>query len=139
MKAKKVENGYFLRIDKGEEIVSTITDFIARENIRSGAVAGIGALTKVELGYFDRNGKEYLKKTFNNVYELLSLTGNVAYIDNKPILHAHCMLGDADYNVTGGHLFKGTVAVTGEIFIRTFTERFDRRLNDEFSLNLLSF
>jgi len=68
MKVKKVENGYFLRIDKGEEIISTITDFIARENIQSGAISGIGALTDVELGYFDRVRKEYLKKTFNNIY-----------------------------------------------------------------------
>jgi len=139
MKVKKVENGYFLRIDKGDEIVSAITDFIARENIQSGAISGIGALTDVELGYFDRVRKEYLKKTFNNIYELLSLTGNIAYIDNKPMVHAHCVLGDADYNVAGGHIFSGIVAVTGEMFIRTFTEKFDRRLNDEFNLNLLSF
>ncbi|MCP4581670.1 MAG: DNA-binding protein [candidate division Zixibacteria bacterium] len=139
MQAKKVEDGYFLRIDKGEEIMATITDFVAVKSIPAGAISGIGALTEVELGYFDREKSEYLRRNFNNIYELLSLTGNISYIDQNPMVHAHCILGDSDYRLVGGHLFNAVVAVTGEVHIRTFNERFERAMNPELNLNLLAF
>ena len=139
MQAKKISNGYFLRIDKDEEIISTLISFISSEKVQSGAISGIGALTDVTLGYFDRKEKKYLKKLFNDSYELLALNGNISYVNDEPIVHAHCVLGKADYQLIGGHLFSGTVAVTGEIYIQTFTEKFNRQLNNEFSLNLLVF
>lgn len=137
MKAKKTDNGYFLRIDKNEEIVSTITGFIISEKIQSGTIVGIGALTNVTIGYFDRHNKQYNQHVFDDVYELLSLKGNISYIGEEPIVHVHCVLGDADYQTIGGHLFSGTVAVTGEVFIQTFQEKFSRKLDDDFNLNLL--
>lgn len=139
MKAGKVDSGWFVRLDRGEEIMQTLVDFIAAENIPAGAIAGIGALTKVELGYFNRDTKEYQRRKFDGVYELLSLTGNIAYVDNKPMVHAHCILGDADYQVVGGHLFSGIVAVTGEIYIGVFSDKFKRAMDPEVELNLLDF
>jgi len=139
MRARKIESGYFLRLERGEEIVSTILDFVAKEKIQAGTVSGIGALNDVTLGFFDRRSKQYLKETFTDVYELLSLLGNISYVDAKPILHAHCVLGRADFSVLGGHLFSGQVAVTGEFYIRVFPEKFSRSMNDDFSLNLLDF
>ena len=139
MQAKKVDGGFFLRLDKGEEVISSILNFVANEKIPSGVISGIGALTEVTLGYFDRKEKKYLRQIFNDTYELLSLNGNISYIGDGPIIHAHCVLGKADYQLIGGHLFSGIIAVTGEIYIQTFTEKFNRQLNDKFSLNLLDF
>ena len=139
MQSKKVENGYLLRIDKGEEIMAKITDFIISENIQAGVISGIGALTKAELGYFNRDRQEYQKQRFDKIYELLSLAGNISYIDGKPMVHAHCILGQNDYGLIGGHLFSGEVAVTAEVFIRNFQERINRAMNPELKLNLLRF
>jgi predicted DNA-binding protein with PD1-like motif len=137
MKAKKVENGWFVRLDKGEEVMSTLVAFISEKQIPAGTISGIGALTEVELGYFNRDRAEYQRRRFTGVYELLSLAGNIAYVGGKPMVHAHCLLGDADYQVCGGHLFEGTVAVTGEIYIQVFAEKFERKMNPEIKLNLL--
>ncbi len=139
MKARKVNGGHFLRIDKGEEIISTIVDYAEKENMASGVISGLGALTEVTLGYFDRQERKYLKRTFNDVFELLSLNGNLSYVGQKPMVHAHCVLGGPDYRVIGGHLFSGIVAVTGEIYIQIFTEKFNRQLDHEFNLNLLAY
>lgn len=138
MKTKKIDDGYFLRLDKGEEVVRTLVEFIAKEEIQAGAIAGIGALTQVELGYFDRDKKVYNRRKFEGIYELLSLLGNISYADNVPMVHAHCLLGDAEYKIIGGHFFSGIVAVTGEIYIRTFAERLSRELNPETGLKLLA-
>jgi predicted DNA-binding protein with PD1-like motif len=139
MKARKIDGGWFVRIDRGEEVMKTLTSFIVEKNIQAGAISGIGALTEAELGYFNRDTKEYQRRKFDGVYELLSLAGNIAYVDNKPMVHAHCILGDADYRLTGGHLFSGVIAVTGEIYIKVFSEKFNRALDPEIKLNLLDF
>ena len=139
MQVKEISSGYFLRIDKGEEIISSTESFAGDKKIPSGVIAGIGALTEVTLGYFDRNHKKYLKQTFKDVYEMLNLSGNISYVEGKPLVHAHVILGKSDYTVIGGHLFSGVVAVTGEVFIQTFEDRFSRQLNPEFNLNLLRF
>ena len=139
MQAKKVDNGFFLRLDKDEEIISTLINFVADKNIQSGVITGIGALTEVTLGYFNRREKKYLQRVFGDIYELLSLNGSISYTGEAPVIHAHCVLGDADYRTHGGHLFSGLVAVTGEVYIRTFPDKFQRRHNDELSLNLLAF
>ena len=139
MQAKKITGGYFLRVDKEEEIISSIVSFTGDKKIPSGVIAGIGALTDVTLGYFDRSHKKYLKQTFKDVYEMLNLSGNISYVEGKPLVHAHVILGKSDYTVIGGHLFSGVVAVTGEVFIQTFEDRFSRQLNPEFNLNLLRF
>ncbi len=139
MQLKKTNSSYFLRIDKGEEIISSIENITVDENIQSGAIVGIGALTEVTLGYFDRKQKKYLRRTFNDIYEMLSFSGNISYLDDKPIVHAHVILGQPDYTLIGGHLFSGVVAVTGEVYIQTFKDKFNRQLNPEFDLNLLAF
>jgi predicted DNA-binding protein with PD1-like motif len=139
MQTKKISGGYFLRIDKGEEVISSIVNFAADNKIPSAVITGIGALTDVTLGYFDQKQKQYLKRTFKDIYEMLSLSGNVSYLDDKPMVHAHVILGRPDYTLIGGHLFSGIVAVTGEIYIKAFEDKFNRRLNPEFDLNLLSF
>jgi predicted DNA-binding protein with PD1-like motif len=137
MKAIKVEDGWFVRVDKGEKVMQTLIDFIADKHIPAGTITGIGALTEVELGYFNRESTTYQRRRFDGIYEMLSLTGNIAYVDNKPMVHAHCLLGDADYQVTGGHLFEATIAVTGEFYIRVFADKFVRAMNPELKLNLL--
>jgi len=139
MKAKKVESGWFIRLDRGEEVMQTLIDFIYANNIAGGTITGIGALTKVELGYFDLNKKEYLRRRFEGVYELLKFSGNIAYAEDKPIVHAHCLIGDSDYKVHGGHLFNGIIAVTGEIYIREFNENIKRSVDPEVKLKLLDF
>ncbi len=139
MKYKIIDNGYFLKLEKGEEIVKSLLDFIKEKNIPSGIISGIGALEKIELGYFNRETKDYQHKTFNGVYELLSIKGNIGWFENEPVAHVHCLIGDPDYNIRGGHLFGGIVAVTGEIHVRVFSDKFTRAKDPELGLNLLDF
>ena len=117
MRFTEIKNGYLIRCDIGDEVVSTLSRFAYENNISSGTVTGIGALKNPTLGYFDLPYKEYLKKEFEGNFELLKLSGNFARLDSDIILHCHATISDADFNVFGGHLFKGEIAVTGEFYI----------------------
>ena len=117
MQFAKIQNGFLVRCDIGDEVVSILSRFAYEKDISSGTIIGVGALKNPVLGYFDLSKKEYLKKEFEGNFELLNLTGNFAKINSDIILHCHATISDVDFNVFGGHLFKGEIAVTGEFYI----------------------
>lgn len=137
MKSRKTTDGYLVRCDIGDEVVSTLTSFAVENKISSGTVIGIGALQDIVLGYFDMTKKEYLRKEFNGIYELLSLSGNFAKLNSETTLHCHAVISDAEYNVKGGHLFSGVIAITGEFYIRPADTEINRELDKFTGLNLI--
>jgi predicted DNA-binding protein with PD1-like motif len=137
MERRKIDNGYMVRCDIGDEVVSAMTAFAAENNIHSGTISGIGAVKDVVLGYFDLSKKEYIRREFDGVYELLSLNGNFARLDDDTILHCHAVISDIDFNVFGGHLFSGVIAVTGEFYIRPGSVEINRGPDKNTGLNLI--
>lgn len=139
MKFKRIHNGYIIKIEKGEEIVETITKFCEDNNIKSGCINGIGGTDNVTINYYDLEKKSYITKIFKGKnYEIISLNGNVAVMEEKVILHIHIALGDSDYNVFGGHLKSAIIAITGEIIINLTDDVVHRKFDNEFKLNLLN-
>jgi predicted DNA-binding protein with PD1-like motif len=139
MKYQKINNGYILKLEKGDEIMATLTKFCVDNNINSGSVTGIGGTNDAVIKYYNLEKKEYIPKRFNGLnYEIVSLNGNISSIDEKPILHLHITLGDSDYRIFGGHLESAVIAVTGEIIIYTSADDVVRRkMDEEFKLNFL--
>jgi predicted DNA-binding protein with PD1-like motif len=131
------DNIYVLIIDRGEELVSTISNFCKKNKIKAAFVSGIGALSNINLGYFDIIKKEYIKREFDNSYELININGNISVKEDNYILHCHVVLGGPDYSLKGGHLFRGLVSVTAEIYILPLDGKLIREMDEETSLNLI--
>ncbi|MAW07691.1 MAG: DNA-binding protein [Halobacteriovoraceae bacterium] len=138
MKYFKKNDIYLLVLDKGEDLFKSLESWAVKENIVGGTLSGIGALKDVELGFYHLDKKEYDRKLFKREYELLSLEGNLTFLENKPFFHIHTVLGDEDFNAFGGHLFSATIAVTCEINFRVFNEKAHRDMDDSIGLNLIS-
>ncbi|NOX37552.1 MAG: DNA-binding protein [Calditrichaeota bacterium] len=136
MEFQQFEQGYVIRLQKGEAVTRSLHDFFRKQQISAAILWAIGALEKVRLGYFDRQQKQYLEKEFPGVYELVSFTGNVSRVDGEPFLHAHAILGDPNYATFGGHFFEGTVAVTMEVVLFTLPSIIQRKLDEETGLKL---
>ena len=137
MKSKKVEGGYLVVLERGEEVVKSLTDFVKENNIEGGEVYGIGGVKDVVLGFFDTTKKEYLKRRFEANFELVSLVGNVSLLEDKPFIHLHSAISGADFSLFAGHLFEATISVTGEFYIR-IQPKVVRKLNPDIGLNLIS-
>ena len=133
------EGCWIVRLDRGEEVVETLTGFVRDHDLPSGEVRGIGALRDVELGYFDADAKRYDRTTFPGSMELLSFLGNIAWADDGPVLHAHAVLAGPDLVARGGHLFRGVVSVTGEFTVTARPRRVRRAVDSEFGLKLIRF
>ena len=134
MQYEKNKQDYFIYIEKDEKVMHSLTKFCLNNNIQNGKISGIGAVKMTEIGAYDIVKKEYLKKEYSDVFELVSFEGNVTLKENQPFVHAHVVLSNHNMATVGGHLFESTVAAVGEFFLRKFEGSAFRKLNREVGL-----
>ena len=130
-----------LRIDRGEEVVEKITELAEKENIKLGAISGLGAADHVVMGVYDIEEQVFHKQEMNELMEITSLIGNITEMDGKPYLHIHINLADKNGNVHGGHLNEVRSGGTAEIVV-TVIEGAVGRKKDQITgtgLNLFEF
>lgn len=119
MQHQHTSYGWLLRLDAGEELITSLRDFAQTHGIVGGTISGIGAVGETELGFFVRETRSYIRRTFAGDHEILSLMGNFSMLDGVPFPHCHLILCGEDLVAHGGHLFRGIVTVTCEIHIVT--------------------
>ena len=137
MQYKKVSGGYLLRIERGEEVMTSLKTFVKKYKIKSGFLVGLGACEDLELGYFDAVKGIYKNKEFKGEYEVTNLTGNISYFEKEPIVHTHITLSDEKFKAIAGHLWSAIVSGTVEIYITVFQAAIKRAHDPETGLNLL--
>lgn len=125
-----------IRIDRDEEIISTLESIVIQSEIEAGFFMGIGAIKNAIISFYDYNTKSYIDKEINEEMEVVSLLGNISYqyAENKPFIHAHVALSNRDFGVIGGHLKKAIVGVTIEIAVFTIVDRIERIYSPDFNL-----
>ena len=138
MNYKKVNDKIFISIDKGELVNESLLNVAEKENLTCGWINGLGAISNIEVGYWDIGKKIYENQKFNNHYELLSLTGNVSLVDKKPFIDTHISFSDTTSNVFGGHLFDAKVIAAAEFCIFISEYNLYRKLNCDIGLSLWS-
>lgn len=134
MQYKQINDDYFIYIEKNEKIMETFTQFCIKNNISNAKISGIGAVKNTEIGAYDILKKQYIKKKFDNILELVSFEGNITLNNDAPFPHAHVVLSDHDMNTYGGHLFETSVAAVGEFFLKKIDNEAYRKLNDDIGL-----
>jgi len=138
MTYKKTNNGYIIRLFQNEKIIESLTAFCIENDIESGQLEGLGAVSSATMGYYDLKQKQYHFTTYDEViYELISMTGNVALVDSKPFLHIHAAIAGQDLNVLGGHVQEMTVGVTVEVFLTVNDGSITRELDEGIGLKLM--
>lgn len=137
MQSARLVDGYVVRCEIGDEVISTLVNFAAENSIHSGTIIGIGALKDPELGFYDVHKKKYIRRKFEGDYELVGLSGNFAKMGAETILHCHAAFSDTEFRVIGGHLFSAQVAITGEFYIRPGGIEINRAPDVTTGLNLI--
>ncbi|MEM2097471.1 MAG: DUF296 domain-containing protein [Methanothrix sp.] len=96
-------------LQHGSDIMEAIRDAAADLSIYAGFFSVIGALSSVDLAYYDQKEKVYRQRSFEGEFEIASCTGNISLKDGQRFVHAHIALADENYNLFGGHLLGGRV------------------------------
>lgn len=139
MEYEQFGNRYVVRLDKGEDIPTSLKKICHKEEIRSGTISGIGAVNKAVIGLFETAAKIYHSKEYTGDMEITSLSGNISRQNDEVYLHIHACLGDSTYGVFGGHLNSAIVSATVEIVIDVIEGSVGRKFSEEIGLNLLDF
>ena len=136
MNYKRVNDKLLISIDKGEFVNQKLLEVAEKENLKSGWINGLGAISNIEIGYWDIEKKIYIKQKFDNHYELLSLIGNVSLVNHEPFIHTHISFSDTEFKVFGGHLFDAKVIAAAEFCIFMSDYHLHRELNCNIGLSL---
>jgi predicted DNA-binding protein with PD1-like motif len=100
------------RLQRGDDLHFTLLKFCEENNIRSGAIQGLGAFDRCQVCEYDQDQRLYRPAMeIKTAVEVLNLTGNVSLRDGRPNLHVHATLSyewDAptgrSIRVVGGHV-----------------------------------
>jgi predicted DNA-binding protein with PD1-like motif len=111
------EKIYAVIFSKGDEVLSGLTDFAIAKNVGDAHFTGIGAVSSATLAWLDIPHKIYHRIPVAEQVEVLSLIGDVAMFNGKPVVHMHAVLGHHDGSTTGGHVFELNVNPTLEVFV----------------------
>jgi len=129
---------YILVFSKGDEILSGITEFAQKNNIKSAHFTAIGDAMTAKVGWYDKNNKMFKVIAINEQAEITSMVGDIAWLNNsKPSVHAHINLADGNGIVHGGHLLEAFVYPTLEVILTVDPIAMHKGFNEEAGINLI--
>lgn len=139
MQYRKFGGKYFVRIDKGEEVIEQLKVLCEKENIKLAEVRALGASDDYTVAVFDVGVKKYQAVRHREYSEITSLWGTVTTMNGEFYAHIHMTAGTADGKVFGGHLVNVVIRATCEMIVEPSEGIIERKFNDEVGLNLFEF
>ena len=138
MEYKRIENKIVFRLEKGDRLMESTQKIATAENVKLASINGIGACSKIEMGYIDLSIKEYVFKTFEGNLEILQATGNITLKDGEPFPHIHISVANDECKAFGGHLNEATISVTFEGVMQIIDLEIHREFNEDLGLALMN-
>ena len=112
---------YYVRLDRGDEIISSILAICKTEHIGSAIFSGIGGCDKAQIQTFIPATGAFETQELSGMLELVSLMGNVVSDDGELYHHAHGSFSykcGEEHRMAAGHIKSITVLYTAEIELR---------------------
>lgn len=139
MEYKKYGTTYIVRLDVGDEIISSLKKFVNDENIKLAQINGLGGTSEFTIGVRNPITKQYDPTDYSGRYEIANIHGNVTEMDGEPYLHIHIGCGNEKGEYRGGHLLRCVIGATAEIFVTTYEGIVKRKLDEKTGLQVFNF
>ena len=139
MEYKKFDNTIIVRLDVGDEIMSSIRKIVMDENIKLAQINGLGATSDFTIAVRNNDTKQFDPIDYKGRYEIANLHGNVTTLNEEAYLHIHISCANENGDCIGGHLLKCVISATAEIFITIYNGIVERQVNDKTGLNVFKF
>jgi len=138
MKRHDSHSSILLILERGEELQESLQTFaLGSSGLESAWLTGLGGAMSATLGFYDFTAKSYIWKTFDEPLEIVSLTGNLSFVDGKPFWHIHGVFSDKNFATVGGHVKELTIGLTGELYITPLVVPLSRHGDDTTGLKLI--
>ena len=130
--------GSLVRLEYGEELHAQLAAYTRETRLASAWLTGLGGAGSVTLGFYDLPTKQYRWKTFDAPLEIVSLTGNLSFVDDAPFWHIHGVFSGPDYQTVGGHVKELRVGPTCELHITPLEHPLTRSYDETTGLKLIA-
>jgi predicted DNA-binding protein with PD1-like motif len=131
------EKVYVVVFLKGDEVLSGLTDFAVKYKVGDAHFTGIGAISGATTAWLDVSKKMYRPRRTDEQVEVLSLIGDVATFQGKPVVHMHTILGRRDGTTVGGHVWELNVNPTIEVFVTANSTPLAKRPDEASGIKLI--
>jgi predicted DNA-binding protein with PD1-like motif len=108
---------YAVIFKPGDEPYAGLTQFAADHHIQSAHFTAIGGFHDARLAWFDLDKKMFRVIPIDQQVEVVSLSGDIALLDGKPVVHMHCVVAYPDGATRGGHILGAHVSPLLEVFV----------------------
>ncbi len=121
---------YMIRLDNGEEAITSLIKFCQEHQITAGFFSMIGASRDVVLAYYNIPEKKYEDHQYQKDMEIVGVQGNVGVVEERTIIHAHGSFSDQQLNVWAGHVKRLVVSATAEVALTVLKGTINRKLDE---------
>ena len=90
----------YVRMDRGDEIISGLLEICLKEGVKSATFSGIGGCSRAEIQTFIPETGSFETQTLTGMLELVSLTGNITADDaGNRYHHTHAVFSYKDNGI----------------------------------------
>lgn len=112
---------YQIVFARGDEIASKLAEFAEKNNIKIAHFDAVGAFSDVVLGWYNLDKREHDPIPLKEEMEIVSFSGNITRDrNNKPVVHAHCVVALKDGSTRGGHFTEGHISLTMQMYLTSY-------------------
>lgn len=126
---------FVARLETGADWRGEIESLADDAGVDAGFFVALGAVSAVELFFYDQETKEYDSIEFDEPLEVAACVGNISWLDDERFAHTHAVCSRADGSTVAGHLNSGTV-FAGEVYLREFDAYLEREHDETTDLDL---
>lgn len=127
---------YAVIFHDGDDIMSGLTEWVAKERIGAAQLSAIGAFGSAMFGWFDKDQRAYRNIPVDEQCECVGLLGDVGIAEGKPALHIHGAVGLPDGTLKGGHFLHAIASPTLEMFVSEMPVTLHKRQDPATTLEL---
>jgi uncharacterized protein len=129
---------FVLIFQTGDELAEGLLQFAREQHLACASFKAIGGFSSARLAWFNWDTKQYEPSvTLDEQVELLSLIGDVALQDDRPVVHAHAVIGRNDGTAHGGHLLEARIRPTCEVVLTEHPVPLHKAIDPESGLALI--
>jgi len=133
MDYRRMNDICYVRIDKGEEIITELLQICCKEGIQSAVFTGIGGCSHAEIQTFIPEKGTFETEILDGMLELINITGNIITDHDQLFHHTHAVFSyktESGHIIAAGHMKALTVLYTAEIELRPVIGGVIRRKHD---------
>lgn len=125
------ETTYAVIFGSGDEILGGLTQFAEENHISAARITGIGSIHNGTLAWLNPDTKKFRMIHIDQQAEVLSLLGDIAMYQGKPVVHIHLVVGFGDGTAHGGHLLEAHVWPTLEVIVTSYPRPLYKKFDPE--------